>query len=336
MSGAQKWTAAPPPAHPKPSRLNHRDSDDRYHQCMQARLPQAQPTQSSRHPDTPMIGIPDTIGCNGGCVSFSVGPLTVGPRDIKGLKTYLADLIHKIETIKCATEWNAKTGPGSGSFKNDFNTALYQPLTVGPRDIKGLKTYLADLIHKIETIKCATEWNAKTGPGSGSFKNDFNTALYQRENDVIFRHLSAREKKSKMKQQSADFILFKKSREQLVTARNRLLFAYNNISSVFSSAIQTHPYRFGTGVLIHHFFSTANLGQKRAKKFKSLLDALKALAPPSQARTAGRNHFDDLEQGNRDVLYTLTSALCTTEEEKEKIAEHLDNFFILYPSSVRT
>ncbi|KAK6988384.1 hypothetical protein R3P38DRAFT_3374058 [Favolaschia claudopus] len=196
-------------------------------------------------------------------------------------------------------------------LKRDINLSHSQAAT-------RTDTYLLDLIQKMETIKFASEWTAHTGPGAGKFKSDFNTALFQREHGAIFAHLSDREKKAKMEELSVDFQLFKKSREELITSRNRLLLAYQN---------------FGTGVLIHPFFSTKNLGQKRAKKFKSLLDVLMNLAPKST--TPNRNRFDDIEQRNRDVLYEIATALSSGDEEAEKISTHIDDFFIRYPSKVR-
>ncbi|KAJ6566025.1 hypothetical protein B0H19DRAFT_1066379 [Mycena capillaripes] len=163
-------------------------------------------------------------------------------------------------------------------------------------------TYLASLIHKMETIKCAREWNQNTGPGSGSFRRDFNIGLFQREYEAVFRNLTPQEKKAKMIEFEVDFKLFKKAREDLVTARNRLLFALEH---------------FGSGVLIDPFFSVANLGQKRTKKFKSLLDALIRLTLASESDDPNRNRFHDLEEKNRGVLYMLTSALCSSDEERD-------------------
>ncbi|KAJ6530719.1 hypothetical protein B0H19DRAFT_1191919 [Mycena capillaripes] len=183
-------------------------------------------------------------------------------------------------------------------------------------------TYLADLLYKIETLKCAAEWNSHKGPGAGAIKNAFNVALFQRENDAIFRNLTDSQKKRKMEEYSTEFTLFKKDREELVTARNRLWLAWEN---------------FGTAVLIHPFFSAPNLGQKRAKKFRSLLDVLISLAPPStKSNPRGRNIFNDHETKNRGVLYTLSAALCESEEEEQMVAHYLDNFFIRYPSKIGT
>ncbi|KAJ6462641.1 hypothetical protein C8R47DRAFT_1327138 [Mycena vitilis] len=188
-------------------------------------------------------------------------------------------------------------------------------------------TYLVNLIHKLETIKCASEWNAHAGRGAGNFKNDFHTKLFQAQNRPFFQHLDAAEKRAKMDEMSADFTLFKKRREDLITARNRLLFAYKS---------------FGTGVLIDPFFCAENLGQRRAHGFKSLLDIFITLAPPSEEEDAdGRNRFDELERKNRDVLYELADTLCAraagedAEEEQTQLADFLDQFFVRYPSLVR-
>ncbi|KAJ6462640.1 hypothetical protein C8R47DRAFT_1158163 [Mycena vitilis] len=185
------------------------------------------------------------------------------------------------------------------------------------------RTYLVNLIHKIETIKCAAEWTAQTGRGAGNYKNDFHTKLFQSDNKRLFAHLTERQKQLKMEELSAEFVLFKKQREELITARNRLLFAYLN---------------FGTGVLIDPFFSAPNLGQRRAHGFKSLLDVFIALAPPSEEVDGqGRNRFDEVERKNRDVLYDLTATLCgkDSDAEQTQLADFLDNFYIRYPSHVR-
>ncbi|KAJ6574041.1 hypothetical protein B0H19DRAFT_1063053 [Mycena capillaripes] len=73
---------------------------------------------------------------------------------------------------------------------------------------------------------------------------------------------------------------------------------------------------FGSGFLIDPFFSVANLGQKRTKKFKSLLDALIKLTPASKSNGLNRNRFHDLEENTRNVLYMLTSAPCSSDEER--------------------
>ncbi|KAJ7764098.1 hypothetical protein DFH07DRAFT_811956 [Mycena maculata] len=174
--------------------------------------------------------------------------------------------------------------------------------------------YLHDLIHKIDTIKFTVEWKKRTGKNSGTYKRDFNVALFQRENEAIFRSLSVDEKRDKMTE-------YAPHAENIVTARNRLEFAYKH---------------FGSGVLIDPFFSASNLGQKRAKKFQSLLDVLQTLVPRSDDQmTPERTRFHDLEQGNRDALYDLTSALCADDNECELIAKFLDDFFIQYPSKIR-
>ena len=53
--------------------------------------------------------------------------------------------------------------------------------------------------------------------------------LFQRLNADEFADLSRAEAKSKMEELATEFELFKRSRGDLVTARNRLLFAYNNV-----------------------------------------------------------------------------------------------------------
>ncbi|KAJ7450738.1 hypothetical protein B0H11DRAFT_2077020 [Mycena galericulata] len=181
--------------------------------------------------------------------------------------------------------------------------------------------YLSNLLLNIDTIKFAKEWNLRTGPGSGKFKAKFNETLFQRENDAIFRDLSSDEVRDKMEDYAGEFELFKQSRQSIVTARNRLSFAFDNL---------------GTGILIDPFFSVHNLGDRRAKKFQSLLDMLIRLAPDSQhPETGNRTRLEDLEQSNRSVLYSLSASLCANEDEREMIAQYIDEFYIKYPSRVR-
>ncbi|KAJ7658577.1 hypothetical protein B0H17DRAFT_1213122 [Mycena rosella] len=188
----------------------------------------------------------------------------------------------------------------------ELSTALDERPDLMRRDVNlsqthaaaDMKTYLADIIHKMETIK-------------------YNTELFQRQNEDIFEGLTGHEKAEKMADLSAQFKRFKKLREQLITARNRLYFSYMN---------------FGTGVIVDPFFTTANLGDKRAHKFQSLLDTLVSLAP--EAANPGRTLFHNVESTNREVLYMLTAALCSSEREKDAVAEWIDNFFMNYPSHV--
>ncbi|KAJ7730220.1 hypothetical protein DFH07DRAFT_994020, partial [Mycena maculata] len=189
------------------------------------------------------------------------------------------------------------------------------------QSVTRTESYLHTLIHKMDTIKFTVEWKKRTGKNSDTYKRDFNIALFQRENKAIFRSLSADEKRDKMTEYAPQFTLFKRERENIVTAHNRLEFAYKH---------------FGSGVLIDPFFTASNLGQKRAKKFQSLLDVLQTLVPASDDEmTPERTRFHDLEQENRHFLYDLTSALCADDNERELIAKFLDDFFIQYPTNVR-
>ncbi|KAJ7475593.1 hypothetical protein B0H11DRAFT_2281808 [Mycena galericulata] len=164
--------------------------------------------------------------------------------------------------------------------------------------------YLSNLLLNIDTIKFAKEWNLRTGPSSGKFKAKFNETLFQRENDAIFRDLSPDKVRDKM--------------QDIVLAHNRLSFAFDN---------------GGTGILIDPLFSVHNLGDRRAKKFQSLLDMLIRLAPDSQHPETGYHTLlDNLEQSNRAVLYSLSASLCANEDEREVIAQYIDAFYIKYPS----
>ncbi|KAJ7016484.1 hypothetical protein C8F04DRAFT_1343058 [Mycena alexandri] len=169
-------------------------------------------------------------------------------------------------------------------------------------------TYFLDVIHKMETIKCAKEWLAHTGAGSGNYKQEFNTKLFQQANPRTFRHLSDAAKQKKMVELKQDFRAFKKAREELITARNRLVCCWDY---------------FGTGVLIHPFFTAPNLGEKRGKTFKSLLDTLNQLAPPAEAvQGAGRTRFHDVEKENRNALHGLMKALCADGVERTEVKKY--------------
>ncbi|KAJ7220281.1 hypothetical protein GGX14DRAFT_586405 [Mycena pura] len=184
--------------------------------------------------------------------------------------------------------------------------------------------YLTRILYKINTIKCAWEWNSQRGPGSLNQKHAYNVALFQRKRPGDFRGLALSEKNNKMKELKSEYGEWMKSREGEITAWNQLLKAWEN---------------FGTGVLILPFFSVQNLGPRRAKNFSSLLDILNNLAPQvegdeDEARGWTRSHLDGLEEQNRAVIYSLTAHLCRSEEEKAAVEGFLDQFYIMYPSTV--
>ncbi|KAJ7858914.1 hypothetical protein B0H14DRAFT_3631930 [Mycena olivaceomarginata] len=219
----------------------------------------------------------------------------------------------------------------NGGFKTDhiafvsISAALDETSDAMLRDINlsqshaatRTETYLAELLYKMETIKFATEWQKQTGPGALASKAKYNTELFQRENIAIFRDLSNWQKKTKWKSIPLNSATLK-------SLANNLLPLV--IGCCLPSTI------FGTGVLIHPFFATHNLGHKRAHHFKSLLDVFINLTPPAEnSDVQGAKRFDDLEETNREVLYTLVSALCSSDEEEEKLAAHIDDFYIRIP-----
>ncbi|KAJ7020302.1 hypothetical protein C8F04DRAFT_1402742 [Mycena alexandri] len=182
-------------------------------------------------------------------------------------------------------------------------------------------TYFLDVIHKMETIKCAKEWLAHTGVGSGNYKQEFNTKLFQQAYPRTFRDLSDAAKHKKMVELKNDFRDFKKAREELITARNRLVCCWDY---------------FGTGILIHPFFTAPNLGEKRGKTFKSLLDTLNQLVPPAEAvQGAGRTRFQDVEKENRNALHGLMKALCADAVERTEVKKYIDDFYAAWPSRIR-
>ncbi|KAJ7196632.1 hypothetical protein GGX14DRAFT_672192 [Mycena pura] len=188
-------------------------------------------------------------------------------------------------------------------------------------------SYLSQILYKIDTIKCAWEWNSQRGPGSLNQKHAYNVALFQRNRPSDFRGLALSEKNNKMKELKSEYGEWMKSREGEITARNHLLKAWENTS------------QFGTGVLILRFFSVQNLGPRRAKQFNSLLDVLNNFVrqvemdeDEAQARGWTRSRLDGLEEQNRAVIYSLTARLCCSEEEKVAVEGFLDQFYIRYPS----
>ncbi|KAJ7021364.1 hypothetical protein C8F04DRAFT_1273794 [Mycena alexandri] len=168
--------------------------------------------------------------------------------------------------------------------------------------------YLLEVIYKIETIKCAKEWLTHIGPGSGNYKQQFNTRF---------------KKMKEFKEEFKEFKEFKKGREELITARNRLVSYWDYMT------------QFGTGVLIHTFFIAPNLGDKRGKTFRSLLKALSRLAPPAEeVQGAGRTRFHDVEERNRSVLHGLLKALCGDDAERREVKKYINNFYAVWPSQI--
>ena len=93
-------------------------------------------------------------------------------------------------------------------------------------------SYLSNILYKIDTIKCAREWNSQRGPGSLKQKHAHNVALYQCEFPSHFRGLGLAEKSDKMKQLKSEYGKWMQSREGQITARNQLLKAWENVGAV--------------------------------------------------------------------------------------------------------
>ncbi|KAJ7156773.1 hypothetical protein C8R46DRAFT_1294520 [Mycena filopes] len=136
---------------------------------------------------------------------------------------------------------------GFASPADDDWKPIFKPLTArsSPDAMKFLRLSSqldadTDYPRRDQTIKSAREWAQLTGPGSGNAKHRINAALFQDENAAIFRNPSEAATRAKMKEYSAELKLFKQHREQLITACNRLDFAFNLKN-------------FGSGVLVHPF-----------------------------------------------------------------------------------
>ncbi|KAJ7202222.1 hypothetical protein B0H12DRAFT_1244056 [Mycena haematopus] len=176
---------------------------------------------------------------------------------------------------------------------------------------------LTAILHKAETIKFAHAWNQLTGKGSLKAKHQYNQRLFRRHRAQDFEGLSKAAANDLIEEMHAELTEFIRCREGVVTARNRLYFAYDN---------------FGTAVLIDPFFTITNLG-KRTKNFQSLLDSLMHLVPPPETRKVP-SRLADQEQENRYVLYGLLRVLCSDDEAWAACKEYLDSFFAEYPSRV--
>ncbi|KAJ7063761.1 kinase-like domain-containing protein, partial [Mycena belliarum] len=219
---------------------------------------------------------------------------------------------------------------GTDLVARDINLTQSSALT-------EVDAYLAHIIHKVETIKFAVEWDKNIGPGGQQAKARYNRDLFQSRHPYVFSSLTDAEKTQKMHDMKVTFTDFKKKRESLVTGRNRLLKAFTSVRSTSSYPFSSRRQRlsqFGTGVLLHPFFRPDNLGDRRAKKFASLLDMLLELAPDSSTRDPRQTVFHDLEGKNRVVLYNLVTALAHDDDESETVCTWLDDFYIKYPTSI--
>lgn len=98
----------------------------------------------------------------------------------------------------------------------------------------------------------------------------------------------------------------------------------------------THSEQFGTGVLIHPFFSVDNLGAKRAKKFNDVLLGVANRLPPSiDTYEEHATVLHDKEEDNRLFLTGLLSRLSAAGPEREMLRKHLESFQKKFPSKIK-
>ncbi|KAJ7445573.1 hypothetical protein B0H11DRAFT_2249463 [Mycena galericulata] len=176
----------------------------------------------------------------------------------------------------------------------------------------ALESYLFDVLVKIETIRFAKDWN-RTGAGTVTYKDGYNKRLFQKINAPVFRDADDATKVRLMKEYAEDFGTFKRNREKLVTARNRLATCYDS---------------FGTAILIDPFFDTRAL-ESRSKKFQALITTLANLAPRSTYDDAAdnENRFTDNEPEHRDLLVALLRTLSPSPEEADAVENYIADFF---------
>ncbi|KAJ7243683.1 hypothetical protein C8J57DRAFT_1525443 [Mycena rebaudengoi] len=201
-----------------------------------------------------------------------------------------------------------------------FVSTLTQQI-VHSTNSSAIEAYLDNLLIKIETIKFATKWN-RGGPGSLLYKKEFNTVLYQETHPRIFRGLSTKDKAKMMRKHADDFGAFKTAHNPLITGRNHLQQAWT---------------KFGIAVLRNPLWQVENLGQKCAKQFRDIVNALDVLnCLEDRLNEDGYTRLDLLEDENLEVLLGIMKVLCTDDAERKTVVKFIEAFLDKYPSSIQS
>ncbi|KAJ7240289.1 hypothetical protein C8J57DRAFT_1727185 [Mycena rebaudengoi] len=194
------------------------------------------------------------------------------------------------------------------------------PHIVHTTNAGAIESYVEQVLLKIEAIKFATEWN-RGGNGSVKDKIQYNTDLFQAGNPKIFHGRRPNEKAKLMLTHSDEFEAFKTARGPLITGRNRLQEAW---------------VKFGLVVLLDPFWRVENLGTKRAKKYRDVVEVLDVLTrSEDRLDDDGNTQLDLLEADNLEVLLGIVKMLCSDEAERKTVLTFIKNFLEKYPSSVQ-
>jgi hypothetical protein len=95
--------------------------------------------------------------------------------------------------------------------------------------------------------------------------------------------------------------------------------------------------KFGIAVLLDPFWRVENLGWKRAKQFRDVVDALDVLnRSEDRLDEDGYTRLDLLEDENLEVLLGIVKVLCTDDAERKTVVKFIEAFLDKYPSSVQS
>ncbi|OBZ71254.1 hypothetical protein A0H81_08404 [Grifola frondosa] len=176
--------------------------------------------------------------------------------------------------------------------------------------------YSEKLFLKMEAIKFAFDFEDKaTGPGGTQFKQKFYGGAFAEDRSGFWRaHFENMDEKERRADQEyrTQYRLFKRSIENDIKARNRLLHIYLH---------------FGTPVLLDSYWSIANL-RNGTHNFATLFDLLKTGTPVEDPPNGTRNCLSTLQEKSAQFLLEIGNRI------DESFHNYLENFFDSFPSNV--
>ncbi|KAJ7047969.1 hypothetical protein C8F01DRAFT_1271115 [Mycena amicta] len=157
----------------------------------------------------------------------------------------------------------------------------------------GQEAYVQGVIIKIETLKCQQEYNSHQGQGAHR-KWQHNLGVFANQQPALFEGMLIDEREESVAKGGPNherFTDWLKTREKLVSARNRLLNTYTML---------------GTAMLLHPYFTTENLISP-SNRYAKVLEGIIEKDKQNTASAVGST-FAEHEEDCRMVLFELLDA----------------------------
>ncbi|KAJ7065883.1 hypothetical protein C8F01DRAFT_1249459 [Mycena amicta] len=180
----------------------------------------------------------------------------------------------------------------------------------------GLAFYLQNVIVKLETLKCQSEFNLYQGTGANKRKFRHNLGVFEQQNPTLFEDMLIDAKEESVGEGGGNEEAFKAwsgQREKVISARNRLLKTY----SLMGSAVILHPY-----------FTVENL-MTPSNTYAKVLEGVEDKDGEDTTSALGSS-FAEHEGQNREILLALLDSL-VEEENRRGVRDYCLKFLKAYP-----